>query len=133
MDFLEPASLRVLGGFLLLAGLFVLRELVSGALKEAGRDLWIWARHRARSQPARSKPIACAGTGEHSETDRRRSAHNDPSMDDDWSSYLLRLRRDEADIAATGQHALRSDAPPEPRRKSASAGGYVERGCRGMG
>jgi hypothetical protein len=30
----------------MLAGLFVLREIMSGALKEAGKELWVWARDR---------------------------------------------------------------------------------------
>ena len=46
MDSLDPSALQVFGGILLLAGLFVLRELVSGALKEAGKELWVWARDR---------------------------------------------------------------------------------------
>ena len=40
------SNLLVVGGFLLFAGLFVLREIASGALKEAGKDLWGWVRDR---------------------------------------------------------------------------------------
>ena len=40
MHVLELAALQVVGGFLMLAGLFVLREIASGALKEAGKKLW---------------------------------------------------------------------------------------------
>jgi hypothetical protein len=40
----DLSHLQVVGGFLLLAGLFVLREIASGALKEAGKELWMWAR-----------------------------------------------------------------------------------------
>ena len=50
MDSLDPSALQVVGGFLLLAGLFVLREVVSGAMKEAGKDLWGWVKSR-RSTP----------------------------------------------------------------------------------
>ena len=32
----------------MLAGLFVLREVASGVLKEAGKELWVWARTEAR-------------------------------------------------------------------------------------
>ena len=40
MDAWDPPTLQVGGGWLLLAVLFVLREVVSGALKEAGKDIW---------------------------------------------------------------------------------------------
>lgn len=46
MDAIEPSALQVIGGFLMLAGLFVLREIMSGAMKEAGKELWAWARKR---------------------------------------------------------------------------------------
>jgi hypothetical protein len=46
MESLDPSALQVVGGFLMLAGLFVLREIVSGALKEVGKDLWAWAKNR---------------------------------------------------------------------------------------
>lgn len=46
MDSVDPSALQVVGGFLVLAVLFVLREIVSGALKEAGKDLWAWAREK---------------------------------------------------------------------------------------
>jgi hypothetical protein len=48
MDNIEPSSLQVVGGFLMIVGLFVLRELASGALKEAGKDLWIRAKGRGK-------------------------------------------------------------------------------------
>jgi hypothetical protein len=38
----------------MLAGLFVLREIMSGALKEAGKELWVWAREK-RSQGNRHR------------------------------------------------------------------------------
>ncbi len=46
MDPLEPSTLHVVGGFLVLAGLFVLPEIVSGVLKEARKELWRWAKSR---------------------------------------------------------------------------------------
>ena len=46
MDNLEPSVLQAVGGVLTLIILFVLRELVSGALKEAGKELWLWTRTR---------------------------------------------------------------------------------------
>jgi hypothetical protein len=42
----DLSDLPVVGGYLVLAGLFVLREITSGALNEAGKELWIWARDR---------------------------------------------------------------------------------------
>jgi hypothetical protein len=46
MDSLDPSALQVVGGFLVLAGLFVVREFASAALKEAGKAFWGWARGR---------------------------------------------------------------------------------------
>ena len=43
---LRTVGLRAIGGIITLAVLFVLRELTSGVLKEAGKDLWGWARRR---------------------------------------------------------------------------------------
>ena len=40
MDALVPSALCVVGGWLLIALLFVLRDEVSGAQKEAGQELW---------------------------------------------------------------------------------------------
>jgi hypothetical protein len=48
MDSFEPSAFGPLGGILTLAVLFVLRELTSGMLKEAGKELWVWARSRRR-------------------------------------------------------------------------------------
>ena len=50
----DMSHLQAVGGFLLFAGLFVLREITSGALNEAGKDLWVWARDRG-SQPNRHR------------------------------------------------------------------------------
>ena len=55
----DLSNLQVVCGYLLLAGLFVLREVASGALKEAGKELWVWARgkrlgrHRRRCRKGR--------------------------------------------------------------------------------
>ena len=46
MDSFDPSALQVVGGLLGLAGLFVLREFAAGALKEAGKEFWGWARGR---------------------------------------------------------------------------------------
>ena len=44
MTYLDLSHLQVVGGFLLFAGLFILKEVASGALKEAGKELWMWAK-----------------------------------------------------------------------------------------
>jgi hypothetical protein len=46
MESLDPSALKVVGGFVTLAVLFVLREFASGALKEAGKVFWGWVRVR---------------------------------------------------------------------------------------
>ena len=52
MDNFEPSAFGPLGGILTLSVLFVLRELTSGVLKEAGKELWAWSRAR-RSRSSR--------------------------------------------------------------------------------
>jgi hypothetical protein len=54
----DSSSLQVVGGYLVLAGLFVLREITSGAMKEAGKDLWTWVREK-RSR--RDRHCRCEG------------------------------------------------------------------------
>ena len=49
MDTVEQSTLQVVGGFPLLAMLFVVREVAAGALKEAGRELGKWVQLRRRS------------------------------------------------------------------------------------
>jgi hypothetical protein len=46
MTYPDLSHLQGAGGYLVLAGLFVLREFASGALKEAGKELWTWAREK---------------------------------------------------------------------------------------
>ena len=53
MDSFEPSAFGPLGGIITLAVLFVLRELTSGAIKEAGKELWIWARKQTAGQAGR--------------------------------------------------------------------------------
>lgn len=67
---IEPSTLQVVGGFLMLAGLFVLREIASGALKEAGKDLWNWARHLRRRGRCRCTECELSGPLAHSGNDR---------------------------------------------------------------
>jgi hypothetical protein len=55
METLDPSAFQVVGGMLLLVGLFVLREIVSGALKEAGKDLWGWAKMRRSTRRDRKE------------------------------------------------------------------------------
>jgi hypothetical protein len=49
MDAIEPPSLEPVGGIITLIVVFLLRELVSGALKEVGKDAWGWAKARKSS------------------------------------------------------------------------------------
>jgi hypothetical protein len=64
MDSLDPSALQVVGGFLLVAGLFVLREFASGALKKAVEVFWVWARRcRVGGQGARSEANDDVGPG----------------------------------------------------------------------
>ena len=42
MDGFDPSAFPPVGGLLLLVLLFVVREIASGALKEAGKELWTW-------------------------------------------------------------------------------------------
>ena len=47
METPEPSVLQVVAGAALLVALFVAREVASGALREAGKDLWKWVKQRA--------------------------------------------------------------------------------------
>jgi hypothetical protein len=105
MDSLDPSALQVVGGILLLAVLFIIREFASGALKKAGEEFWVWSRRRrSDGQGARSDPNDGAGTGD---------------VEDDRSPCLLPLGRGEADTTAIRRPALRRAAPAESGRKSA--------------
>ena len=46
MTYQDVSHLQIIGGYLVLAGLFVVREIASGALKEAGKELWTWTREK---------------------------------------------------------------------------------------
>jgi hypothetical protein len=46
MDNMTPWDLPIIGGIALVVALFVVREIASGALKEAGKELWIGVRGR---------------------------------------------------------------------------------------
>jgi hypothetical protein len=54
----DVSNLRVAGGYLVLAGLFVLKEITSGALKEASKERWVWARN---SGSRRDRHRRCEG------------------------------------------------------------------------
>ncbi len=54
MDAPEPSAWQVVAGLVMLVVLFVAREVASGALNAAGRDLWAWVKRRAwRRHPCR--------------------------------------------------------------------------------
>jgi hypothetical protein len=54
MTFPDVSQLQGVGGSLVLAGLFVLRQFVSGAIKEAGQDAWGWIKTRHSFRRRRS-------------------------------------------------------------------------------
>lgn len=54
MIVIDGSALQIVAGLLLLAGLFVLREFASGALRHAGEDFW--DRLRSCSAPKKSEP-----------------------------------------------------------------------------
>jgi len=55
MTYPDLSNPQVAGAYLLFAGLFVLREVVSGALKESGKELWMWARERGSRRDHQSR------------------------------------------------------------------------------
>jgi hypothetical protein len=65
MTYPDMSHLQIAGGYLVLAGLFVLREITSGALKEAGKDLWVGVREKRsrRDRYGRCQDQRAAGLG----------------------------------------------------------------------
>jgi hypothetical protein len=55
MSFPDLSHLQGVDGYLLLAVVFAPREIPSGALKEAGEDVWVWAKDRRRHAHRRSE------------------------------------------------------------------------------
>src|SRR5688572_7784393 len=120
MDSLDPSAFQVVGGLLLFAMLFVIREFASGALKKAGEEFWVWARRRrSGGEGVGSDPHDSAGPGGHADAGRRRGEHLAPRVADDRSPGLLPVGRGDADAAAVRRPALRRDAPAESGRTSA--------------
>src|SRR4051812_17256754 len=114
MDSLDPAALQLVGGFLTLAVLFVLREFASGALKKAGEEFWVWVRRqRPSGHAARRNPHDDAGPGDHAAAGRRRSEQLDSRVADDRAPCLLPLGRGETDTTAIRRPSVRRNAPPE--------------------
>jgi hypothetical protein len=81
MTYPDLSYLQV-AGFLFLAGLFVLREITSGALKEAGKELWTWARekrsrrnHHCRCQDPWPVGTLCRTAQMASDLEQRRSSN----------------------------------------------------------
>ena len=76
MDAPEPSAWQVAAGVVMLVALFAAREVASGALREAGKDLW-WRvrgssdrrRVRGRDRPSVALPCRCAD-------DRNRGQHD---------------------------------------------------------
>ena len=59
METPEPSAWQVAAGLVMLVVLFVAREVASGALNAAGRDLWAWVKRRA----GRRQSCPCDGAG----------------------------------------------------------------------
>ena len=68
MDAPEPSALQAAGGLALLLALFAAREVVAGALREAGKDLW----ERAKRHPERTRARSDDGRSRRSGARRRR-------------------------------------------------------------
>lgn len=58
MIVIDGSALQIVGGLLLLAALFVLREFASGALRQAGEDFWERLRRRPPGQATRADGAA---------------------------------------------------------------------------
>jgi hypothetical protein len=120
MDSLDVSELQVIGGLLMLAALFVLREFASGALKKAGEEFWLWVRRgHARGQAAEATVDDTTAIDDHAEVDGRRGEHVERGAADDGSPCLLLLDRGEARAATTGRPAIRRDDLSDSHRKSA--------------
>ncbi len=77
MDAFESPSLEPVGGIITLVVVFLLRELVSGALKEIGKDAWGWAK-------ARRSPRRPASSGDHPQVKVvRLKRHSSTASDDE--------------------------------------------------
>src|SRR5215211_6246482 len=114
MNLLEPTTLQIVGGVLMLVGLFALREFASGALKKAGEEFWIWVRHRrSRGQAVRSDLDDGTGPDGHADPSRCSSEHIESGVDDARPLRLLPAGRSTADAATVGRPPVRVDAPPE--------------------
>src|SRR4051794_27221065 len=101
MDSFDPSALQVVGGFLTLAVVFVLREFASGAMTKAGEEFWVSARRRrTRSHAAGRDQHDRARRGNDAAAGRRGNENNDRRVDDDRSLCLLPVGRGETDPTA---------------------------------
>src|SRR5829696_2995719 len=120
MESLDPSTLQVIGGFLVLAVVFVIREFASGALKKAGEEFWTWARHRrTKVQVVEGEAVDSGDTCEPAEAGRRSSKRFERGLGAYRPLCLLPLGRGEAGAAAIRRPAIRPDAPSGSERKSA--------------
>jgi hypothetical protein len=58
MDAIDPVNLEAAGGIIMLVVVFLVRKLASGALKEARKNFWGWA--KAQRSQRRQPPLADA-------------------------------------------------------------------------
>jgi hypothetical protein len=120
MGSIEVSELQVIGGVLMLAALFVLREFASGALKKAGEEFWLWLRRgRAGGTAAATQIENGAGPGHQTEGGGRDGGRAERDADADRSPCLRPLVRGDVDDAAVRRPPMSRTAPPESQRKSA--------------
>ncbi len=82
MIVIDGSALQIVGGILLLAGLFVLREFASGALRHAGEDFWdrIKARRKSNQPESHLDPeLAPSATPLCEETDPGKAMSRPPT------------------------------------------------------
>jgi hypothetical protein len=120
----DVPELQVIGGFLMLAALFVLREFASGALKQAGEEFWLWLRRRAAGTARASQRANGSATRRQAEEGGRGSGCDTRGADADAgrSPSLRILGRGDAHGAAPRRLPAHGNAVPQSARKSAWGG-----------
>jgi hypothetical protein len=117
----DVPELQVIGGFLMLAALFVLREFASGALKKAGEEFWLWLRRRAAGTARASRRANGAATRQQVEEGGRGSGCDTrgADADADRSPSWRILGQGDAHGGAPRRLPAPGNAAPQSARKSA--------------
>jgi hypothetical protein len=122
MDSLMHPELQVIGGFLMLAAIFVLRKFFSGAMREAGKEFWLWARRRrSRDHVAGDTNAGSASviTRIRRRARRRSSTHVRLDVVDDRTPCLRSAPPVETAATPIERLPIRNDAAPASHRKCA--------------